>query len=153
MRAAERDAAKKLGLKRYFTGNPCGVGHIAERYTSSAACVICVKGKKTPEETRAYLLGWQRANRDKTKQYTLRHKMKKFGSSVEELDAVTARQNGVCAICEKPSKLVIDHDHATGAFRGLLCNGCNGALGVFCDDIATLERAIKYLKRSLSSTE
>lgn len=40
---AERAEAKALGLSRYYTGQPCKRGHIAERYTASAGCVACVR--------------------------------------------------------------------------------------------------------------
>jgi hypothetical protein len=42
-----RDAAIKLGLKRYFTGIPCRNGHVCERYTmagySVTRCVECIR--------------------------------------------------------------------------------------------------------------
>lgn len=47
-----RAEAKRLGLKRYFTGNPCPHGHIAERWTSSGACYECVKAKAVGVVTR-----------------------------------------------------------------------------------------------------
>ena len=42
--------------------------------------------------------------------------------------------------------LVMDHDHETGKFRGMLCHHCNRGLGNFKDKIENLEKAIKYLK-------
>jgi 5-methylcytosine-specific restriction endonuclease McrA len=39
---ADRQTAIALGLSRYFTGEPCKHGHVAERFTTSRACVICV---------------------------------------------------------------------------------------------------------------
>lgn len=43
-------------------------------------------------------------------------------------------QSGLCALCgEKPTvkfPAVADHDHTTGQLRGVLCRGCNSALGV-----------------------
>lgn len=33
--------AKKLGMKRYFTGKPCGRNHFAERYVSGRQCIYC----------------------------------------------------------------------------------------------------------------
>lgn len=52
-----------------------------------------------------------------------------------------------CAICQSETKLCIDHDHGTGAVRGLLCLNCNLALGNFHDSIEKLEKAIMYLKK------
>jgi hypothetical protein len=70
-------------------------------------------------------------------------------------------QKGVCAICKMPNAwnrregeiLVIDHNHATGRIRGLLCHGCNQALGLFRDNILVLEAAIKYLKQDEQSDQ
>lgn len=42
--------------------------------------------------------------------------------------------------------LVMDHNHQTGKFRGMLCNHCNRGLGNFKDNINTLHAAIEYLK-------
>lgn len=55
-------------------------------------------------------------------------------------------QNNCCAICKKARKLVVDHDHLTGRVRGLLCKGCNTALGVFGDSTVGLRQAIAYLE-------
>lgn len=51
-----------------------------------------------------------------------------------------------CMICGREEKLVVDHDHATGNIRGLLCNHCNRGLGHFGDNIQFLDNAIRYLK-------
>ena len=59
-------------------------------------------------------------------------------------------QGKKCAICEKSfngtSDACIDHNHQTGEIRGLLCRQCNAALGLFKDDLETLNNAIKYLE-------
>ena len=52
----------------------------------------------------------------------------------ETRDRLLAEQGGVCAICGNPPKtrgLSIDHDHKTGAVRGLLCFRCNRALPAY----------------------
>ena len=79
-----------------------------------------------------------------------------YGIEVEQFDAMRAAQNYRCAICKRHedeltipkgrvNKLVVDHDHETGAVRALLCNGCNSAIGYFDDDADRLEAAIAYL--------
>jgi hypothetical protein len=57
-----------------------------------------------------------------------------------------AFQLGCCAICKAEGPLVIDHDHSSGAVRGLLCQQCNSGLGFFRDNIDTLKQAIAYLE-------
>jgi len=39
----KRAECKKLGLNKYYTGEPCIRGHIAERYVSTGLCVQCIK--------------------------------------------------------------------------------------------------------------
>ena len=68
--------------------------------------------------------------------------------SAEDYDAALLRQGGLCAICRKPyaKTLCIDHCHATGKFRGLLCRKCNFALGLCGDDPDVVEAAAAYLR-------
>jgi hypothetical protein len=57
-------------------------------------------------------------------------------------------QGGVCILCGGASPdraLAVDHDHASGSIRGLLCSTCNTGLGAFGDDPELLRRAIAYL--------
>jgi hypothetical protein len=59
-----------------------------------------------------------------------------------------ARKNG-CAICGGDSKRFhMDHDHKTKKVRGVLCQGCNIALGGFRDNRTSLTAAIDYLSGS-----
>ena len=44
-------------------------------------------------------------------------------------------------------KRCLDHDHKTMLCRGLLCSGCNFALGHFKDNIHNLYSALGYLQR------
>lgn len=48
----------------------------------------------------------------------------------KEYEDRLASQGGVCLLCCKISRrFVVDHDHATGAVRGILCTPCNSVLG------------------------
>ena len=70
-----------------------------------------------------------------------------YGLSPADYDALLAKQDGVCATCGKPSKetLCVDHCHATGTIRGLLCRKCNTGLGCYEDDPATMITSLAYL--------
>lgn len=68
------------------------------------------------------------------------------GMTVAEYDELYRQQEGRCAICRQPfERLVVDHNHATGARRGLLCNPCNRGLGYLGDDPQRLIAAAAYL--------
>jgi hypothetical protein len=65
----------------------------------------------------------------------------------EAFDHYVERQEGRCPICEWPlAKPVVDHDHRTGAVRGLLCGPCNRGLGHFRDAPGLCDRAALYLQ-------
>lgn len=58
---------------------------------------------------------------------------------------------GCCYICRSQEqhlvkRLVVDHDHTDGSFRGFLCRACNIALGLANEDPNILHKMIDYLK-------
>lgn len=76
----------------------------------------------------------------------------RYSITIEDYQKMFDEQDGRCAICRESSSgisLCIDHDHLTGAVRGLLCTTCNKGLGHFSDDISLMETAITYLKRGI----
>ena len=79
-------------------------------------------------------------------------RLKRRKLTEQELDAMIAAQDGLCAICGCPPSgddrvLFIDHCHATDVTRGLLCRTCNCGLGQFKDSPALLDAAKAYLLR------
>ena len=72
-----------------------------------------------------------------------------YGLTPEQYDELYSKNNGKCHICleKKDYYLHVDHNHSTGEIRGLLCNNCNRALGLFKDSKESLLRAIKYLDK------
>lgn len=76
---------------------------------------------------------------------------RRYGITIEEYDALLEAQGGVCAACggvdQNGRRLAVDHDHATGAVRGLLCDFCNRAVGLVRDDAALAEQLASYLRR------
>ncbi|MFW3477366.1 endonuclease VII domain-containing protein [Streptomyces microflavus] len=67
----------------------------------------------------------------------------------EQYASMVQTQDGRCAICgdKSPRRLNVDHDHATGRVRQLLCGHCNHALGHAKDDPDRLRAMIAYLER------
>ncbi len=77
------------------------------------------------------------------------HLRREFGITTEHYEQLLNTQKGVCAICKESKQyklLAVDHDHTTGIIRGILCENCNRALGMFKDDENRLQNAIEYLK-------
>ena len=86
-----------------------------------------------------------------------------YGLTVADYNALLREQGGVCAICGKDEpnahgrngkkfRLSVDHCHATGGVRGLLCQKCNRAIGLLGDDPVLMRKAISYLLRHRQNT-
>lgn len=106
---------------------------------------------QTREGRTAYLREYRKANPDKEKARALREG---FSLSLEQYQEMHDRQGGKCAICGQPEMqmrngkikaLAVDHNHKTGAIRGLLCCDCNQGIGKLKDDVTVLQNAIRYL--------
>jgi hypothetical protein len=76
-----------------------------------------------------------------------------YGIDIEEYTKLLEKQDFKCAICGSRGSdiksLAVDHDHATGKVRGLLCDSCNLGIGKFKDSTELLTSAINYLKDKL----
>ena len=76
------------------------------------------------------------------------HLKRRYGISAAEVDAMIEAQGGFCLICRERRAEHVDHDHLTGAVRGVLCFSCNGGLGQFRDRVDIMTKAITYLERT-----
>ena len=89
---------------------------------------------------------WARSNPDKVRNSYYK---RAYGIDDQYYQDLLVKQNGKCALCTNTPKdkkrLCVDHDHDTGAVRGLLCLKCNAALGVFGDNLKGINKVIKYL--------
>lgn len=93
----------------------------------------------------------------KDRKHTLK---KRYGLSLEDFWAMVIYQNGKCAICGcdpedttgvvQHRKLHVDHDHKTKKVRGLLCNGCNRAIGLLNENPESAKNLAHYLKKHAS---
>lgn len=92
---------------------------------------------------------WRDKNPRNMKSITLK---RRYGITLTQYEDLLQKQNHTCAICKSISPnrndinyFLVDHDHATGKIRGLLCDPCNKGLANFKDNIDSLESAKKYL--------
>lgn len=101
-----------------------------------------------PEKRRTSNKNWRQTHLVGYKKISRKSRLKKvYGLSVEMFDRMIIEQSGNCKICEslmvRPN---VDHCHATGKVRGLLCHNCNAGVGLFKDSPKILISAARYLK-------
>jgi hypothetical protein len=83
---------------------------------------------------------WQKRNPHASARHKRNHSLLRlYGITFEEFSKRLAEQDGRCAICgieinyDTKNEAQVDHDHATGKIRGILCFRCNSGLGSFQD--------------------
>lgn len=80
-----------------------------------------------------------------------------YGITLKQRAKLLVAQRNCCAICETPFALIklthTDHDHVSGKVRGILCQRCNVGLGMLRDDVAILNKAIKYVEAAKETNE
>lgn len=106
----------------------------AELFTKRMFAKNNTKAAKTLKRarTQAHVEAWRKRNPERLRASQLR---RLYGLSMDAYVALVAEQGNRCGICagelaEKPRPHV-DHCHATGQVRGILCSGCNNKLGWF----------------------
>lgn len=144
MSVITRQEALEKGLLFYNTGKPCMRGHISDRRVSNFVCMECINVVHKPKFK-------QRQRKYALKAY--------YGITPQDYTDLLRAQGGRCAICgssspnDRRGHFHVDHCHTSKEIRGLLCQPCNMGLGLFKDSPEVLEKAIGYLKNSLSKKE
>lgn len=124
-------------------------------------CIACTKELRVQRNPQ--IAAYQRKKRSGrteeekllSKDYMLQYH---FGISLDDYREMLERQDYSCAVCkradgtdkhsgERKKQLSVDHDHTTGAIRGLLCNDCNRALGQLGDDVDRVRALLAYMER------
>jgi hypothetical protein len=126
------DGARRRGPKRWPPG-PCSVcgEHTEKRVTGKCKNCYARDLARKPEQM-------------------VKVRQRKYGLSDESYQRLIHSQQGACAVCGRTfanagRKPCIDHDHSTGLVRGMLCHGCNTAIGKLGDTAESLIRAAEYL--------
>ena len=99
----------------------------------------------------------RKANPEKAKEASRKSEQKrrldKYGLTIEQYTELLDSQGNCCAICGTlllNNRLThVDHCHATGKVRGILCHHCNLLLGNAKDNLAILSAAYSYLENSI----
>lgn len=128
---------------------------------------------KNSEKVAAYQKQWREENAEHVSNYAKkymseyaekpevksktweRNLWKNYKMTSAEFNDLWASQDGKCGICEvdlmprgrQSNSVAVDHNHKTGAVRGLLCQACNRAIGLFKDNPKILQSAAKYLDK------
>lgn len=83
----------------------------------------------------------------------------RYGLTKESYLGLLEEQEFKCAVCgtgfdcgRKSTRPHVDHCHATGKVRGILCHHCNSALGHLRDSPETARSAASYLEASSRCT-
>lgn len=96
-----------------------------------------------PEKRREISAKYKREHPEKARELVLR----KYGLTLDDERRMYDAQGGGCAICGAREKLCVDHCHASGRVRRLLCKACNSGLGMFRDRPDLLMAAAAYLEK------
>ena len=127
-------------------------------------CVMTLWRRANRERARAYSREYWANNRERLNQKKRDRRARSpdathaewirqtYGVTEEWYQAQLALQGYACDICGKridpnSRRLSVDHDHATGKVRGLLCQRCNVLLGYAKDKTGWLLSAVAYLRK------
>lgn len=81
---------------------------------------------------------------------SFRAKMRRYG--VRDEDFIQQKwQITKCEICQNlltREQIGVDHNHQTNAYRGIVCQYCNCAIGLFLENLQLMQQAKLYLERT-----
>lgn len=121
--------------------------------TARKVCVDCVPGSRrpTPHPGPRCASHWRVERKRRSEVAWDRRIRSVYGIGAVEYAAILEAQGGACFICQRATgatkRLAVDHDHLTGAVRGILCGPCNRLLGHLRDDVDAARRVVSYLER------
>lgn len=100
---------------------------------------------------------WKNESLEKRRARAISHQLKKYGLTREQFLEMLKNHNNQCAICdfvfEQRRDVCVDHNHTTGAVRGLLCHKCNIGIAKFDEQRDKMLAAIDYLEKYNDSVQ
>lgn len=144
------------------TCSKCGEDKQQEAYSKGRRqCKVCIAAthKQWADQHRDQLRDYSRNFRRKNADYynelakkrrdsgkrSIQDKLYRYGLTEVAYKKLLDDHNHQCAICGSVENLVVDHDHKSGAVRGILCRFCNAGLGCMRDNVLYTLGAAKYL--------
>lgn len=102
--------------------------------------------QKNKEKEKSLMKEWRKANPDRHRKAAKRSHFKKmYGLTEEQVESLLVQANYCCQVCGRKEDLNIDHCHATGCVRGILCGSCNRALGLLQDSPEVITSLLTYI--------
>lgn len=155
--------SRRLKIEKYAASRPvpaqrscldCPID-ISHRRANCVRCHSCQDLYRRRKNRALVAAAWEAVPTDERRRRRLESRLKAiYGIDFPTYEAMLKEQGGCCAICGNPphgrgrtNGLVVDHDHATGAARGLLCGNCNTGIGLLDESPDVLTQAVRYLAR------
>jgi hypothetical protein len=145
----------RAGRKSVRLNSGCRVCHL-ERCKRRDPVKRSISGKEYWRANRVKIREKNRAYRLKRPDVQFYATLKySYGITRERYDTLVLEQGNRCKVCReqprqvgKKARLHVDHDHETGAIRGLLCHNCNVSIGLLKDDVGRVRALLEYLERN-----
>lgn len=105
--------------------------------------------EEVKEKSRMWRLEHPEKYQERLRQWKIKHPLATSKAyNLKKLEKVAGRTRPAsCEVCGSGGKIMFDHDHATGTFRGWICQHCNSTLGFARDRVEVLYKLISYLNQ------
>lgn len=129
----------------------------SKKYAQSSKGKAMRKKMRQTEDYKQMQTNWREGGGSKAEYernkdtYVSNALVKRYGITLDDYNVMLLEQNCCCHICGKHEsnngkRLAVDHNHATGKVRKLLCHHCNAALGSVQEDLQILQKMITYIE-------
>lgn len=131
---------------------PCEYPYIHAPSGPRGGCATCAVERKKEDSRVRYLTAGRGIYQSRKEEMRADYFLATYGLSMGAWEELLNTQGWLCALCGRDLStctrrgIHVDHDHATGAIRGVLCTGCNTGLGALGDNVEGLRRALAYLE-------